>query len=426
MENLNLPILDANSGFSSFSFSLDNCALHTDVDSFEGVKINIHYNAYGDLICSHVFDSNTNLKLIAINATYVRVVNVRKNLDSKFLLTSRNMAELRMVPRQASLQLSSMSESDVVTALLINGPDVLISEQLSVFKYKGVKIKLTETGASRRAKQDKSNHKNSTVITHEVELIKIDSSQISNEDACQALNHFRRFLTFVRGGYVGLGHIIGYKDGKTSFAQFGFQNSDQYKLPPNWFDISLSKDLSNVYEKYIDLLSNEKDIFPILRALEFYRAASTIQNSSCEVALVSSYAALETIIPHVLISRARRSKRSLERVPFSVLLRQAVEFIKIITDPYEHLPEFKASAQYHSERTDETMDAYDTLALYRNRMTHPKKQFEYDFEVYEALNFSQWLIEIFIFYFLRHDGEMQDRRNRTGWKGSTTKIPIEY
>ena len=77
------------------------------------------------------------------------------------------------------------------------------------------------------------------------------------------------------------------------------------------------------------------------------------------------------------------------------------------------------------DRAQRCGDAYDILALFRNRVTHYKQSFSCSgLELHEAWQASQWLCEILIMHLIDYRGQMNDRRRYAGWRGPSVDVPL--
>lgn len=139
------------------------------------------------------------------------------------------------------------------------------------------------------------------------------------------------------------------------------------------------------------------------------------------MAIVASHAALETIVPYILETRASWTNELLGgRNSFNSKFRAAAAFIGLIGDPLAHAPKIMQRAKSFSNA-----DAFEMSSIFRNRIVHQGREFSYDgLELIEIWEFQQWMVEIFIFYLLGHRGTMNDRRRYTGWRGPGVEIPL--
>jgi len=202
----------------------------------------------------------------------------------------------------------------------------------------------------------------------------------------------------VRGAHSGIGNAIARDNEGLAFALLGFTRSDQFDVKIGWCDIESVKQLPEIFDHYKSAVSIAEDTFPLLRTIEFYRASNTARDASLEMAVVASHAALETIVPHVLQSHAGWSKNLLNsRGAFHDKLRAAASFVGLTTDPDEHAPEVRKRYNDFSGA-----DAFELISIFRNRIVHQGKRFKYSgIELVEVWEMSQWLVEIFLFHFLR-------------------------
>jgi hypothetical protein len=330
--------------------------------------------------------------------------------------------EIVFTPRQEPL-LMQLSEGGVrVEAVVINGPEIFFSNWQPEFEHNGICLTLREFLSVKELRNQKSNLKKDSVATGTLALVRKDGSDIKPDEAFKAVGHFSRFLTFVRGAYCGVGHIAGEDQaGTTSFVHLGFTKSDQFHTATGWCDIGVVKALPEIYELYSKAVSVKADTKPLLTSIEFYRTSNIVRESSLEMAIVASHTALETLVPHLLSTKAGWSKNLLgQNLSFHDKLRAAVNFLGLVGDPLEHLPLMQARSKAESNA-----DAFALLSIFRNRIIHQGKPFTYNgLELSEAWNLSQWLCEIFVFYYLGYRGVINDRRKYGGWRGGTVPVPL--
>ncbi len=162
-------------------------------------------------------------------------------------------------------------------------------------------------------------------------------------------------------------------EGELKFAYLGFTRLDQFHTATGWCDMAIVKSLPEIYELYSEAVAKKADKIPLLKAIEFYRASNISRESSTEMAVVASHAALETLVPHLLATKAGWSNNLLaKQVSFHDKLRAAANFAGIVGDPFEHLPDLKSRSKAESN-----IDAYELLSKFRNRIVHQGKPFNY-------------------------------------------------
>jgi len=338
------------------------------------------------------------------------------------LSQSRESLFLKMIPSRSPFLLKLNDDAKIVSAYLLNGPELFPKGIDLIYEHDGYEISVRTLKTTSDFRKNNKDHKNDCVISHELTLRNVRNQTISAEKALSELSVFRNFLTFVRGGYCGIGHIQGRTDdNQICYSYLGFNKSDPFKLTTGWFDFGISSNLPTLYSAYRRAVDNSPDTFAILRSIEFYRASNTISESTKEVALVSSFAALETLVPHVLLTRAGWSKDLMKsKSKFVDQLRAASAFIRLSSEPFENSPELKKKLRGMSGH-----DEFDLLGVFRNRIVHQSKKFDYSgIELHEMWCFSQWLVEIYIFYMIGYSEKMNDRRKYSGWRGAEVNVPI--
>lgn len=385
------------------------------------------YNRHGELEFFYESDGGLALSLKALDSEIV-ALNSNQNEEIGLLgistrVTGDNTFSLKMIPKKSPFLILNDDNATKVTAYMINGPDLHPGGGVSTYEYNEFVINIITLEAAKDCRKNIKEHKYDYVVTHEVQLKHSKGGTLSSDSVFSCLNRFRRFLNFVRGGYCGIGHIRGFNhDDQLCYAYLGFNKADPFKVTVGWFNIGLTRLLSDVFSNYCSGVDNKNNTYVILRSIEFYRASNIISESAKDVALVSSFAALETLVPHILQQKAGWSVDLIKsKLKFADLLRAATAFIRVQVDLFEHSPELQKKMKGFSD-----IDEYGLLAIFRNRIVHQGKPFKYTgIELHEIWEFSQWLVEIFIFYLIGYDGEMNDRRKYTGWSGGSVPVPIK-
>ena len=338
-------------------------------------------------------------------------------------VSGEDLFSLKMIPTKSPFMLKLNDNARKVYAHLINGPDLHPGKNVSIYTYKEFEISVRTLETTRKLRKNIKVHKYDYVTSHELTLKSLNKEVISAEKALFELSRFRNFLTFVRGGYCGLGHIQGISDDESqSYNYLGFNKSDRFKMEIGWFNIGITRYLPDLYTLYRKAVEDNENTYVILRSIEFYRASNTISESTKEVALVSSYAALETLVPHVLSTKAGWSKDLINsKSKFVDQLRAASAFLGLSADLFEHSPELRKKLLGMNN-----LDEFDLLGVFRNRIVHQGRVFKYSgIELHEIWCFAQWLVEIFIFAMIGYRKEMNDRRKYKGWSGGSVNVPID-
>lgn len=307
-------------------------------------------------------------------------------------------------------------QANRVEAIMVNGPRLATSHIPIVFSKAGYELELRQFGSAEEYFKNTNAYRHERVATSCLSVHRHDGSPIEPECATRQLEFTTRFLSFVRGTWCAKGNVIGYDAaGEVVFASLGFGPADHFKAPANWYSWGLSNEISGLFPLYVDLAKGEDDRFPLIRTIEFYMAANAA-GGRVETALVVSYSALETIVHHTLQAKAGWSATLVGRGShFHDKLRAACAFIGLNVDPMECLSALKKRAVQ-----EECTDAFEALSRARNRLVHAKKSHKYTaIELSEAWRLSQWLCEIFVFYWLDYRGQMRNRLT-----GTREKVPL--
>lgn len=308
-----------------------------------------------------------------------------------------------------------------VEAVLVNAPPLFFSGYEPTFELDDLKISMKEFPVTAKLRKQARHYRHEQVATGSITITGPNGDPIPVGRISKCIGYFANFLTFVRGVNCGIGNATAWENDEIAFALLGFTRTDQFDVKLGWYDIGNAKQLSTIFDHYKSAIAVEEDAFPLLRAIEFYRASNTARDASLEMAVVASHAALETIVPHLLKERAGWSSSLLNSgSAFHDKLRAAATFIGLKSAPDEHAPETQKRSKDFSNA-----DAFQLISLFRNRIVHQGKRFKYSgVELMEVWEMSQWLCEIFIFYFLQYRGVMNDRRRYTGWQGPAVPIPL--
>jgi len=340
--------------------------------------------------------------------------SVSSNSDTQTLV--------RMMPRVQPMLIDLKEEAYTVEAILVNWPNLFFKGREHSFEAGDVKITIREFESASDMRNQANSLKFETIATGSLVLQKKDGTSISAKDALNRINNFARFFTFVRGGYCGLGNVLGAaENGELVFSYLGFTKIDPFSISTGWCDIEIIGFLPEIYEKYQQAIADKQNTFALLRAIEFYRASNIARESSLEMALVASHAALETLVPHVLSIQGGWSDALIKNTRrFHDKLRAAANFIRLDSDLLEHSPEVRKRA-----KKEGNMDAFELLSKFRNRIVHADKNFNVTGqELMEIWQFSQWLCEIIIFYLMNYREKMYDRRRYTGFRGPAKCVPL--
>lgn len=394
-------------------------------EEHENVSLVARYDRYANL--DLLYKGSVNIKNFLSMPTEIEVGGnfFPKTLNLLIQSCSNPTSDVRlikMIPKWQPFLMDFGEEAKRIEAVIINGPNISERPKNNTFEYKGLSITVSELPSTKEHREDYRSLQHEYIATQKIEAISLDGSTIPHELAFTVINHFSRFLTFVRGGKSNIGNIIGYSpSNELAYAHIGFAQKDQFQVAEGWFDGNYITCLSDLYKQYTSAVEKKEDTYVLLRAIEFYRDSNIARDSSPELALVASCASLETLVPHILSSRAGWSSNLLGlQSSFHDKIRAAATFIGLNTNLYEHLPEIEKKAKILNN-----IDAYEMLTRFRNQIVHQGKPFKYSaLELMEAWQFSQWLAEIVLFYYLGYRGKMIDRREYGGYVGSTVQVPL--
>jgi len=312
--------------------------------------------------------------------------------------------------------------AQTVSAVLVNGPSLEFASGRLTFSVEDFEIDCREFKSAREFRREDRFHKDDCIATASVTMARKDGGPISSDQAFTAMCDLAQFLSFLRGGNCTIGNIRGANaDHQLAFAHLGFGKVDGFRVERNWCEEQVVRDAPAIYSLFLAAMSDAENARVLRRAIDYYRTANVSRAFSPEMALVASYAALETLVPHILSGRAGWSNNLLGgQTAFADKLRAATAFVGLTTQPLEHAPDLTKRA-----KADANGDAFEILALFRNRITHHRKAFEYSGrEIMEAWQMSQWLCELLLLYLIEHRGNMNDRRRYSGWRGPPVPVPM--
>lgn len=342
--------------------------------------------------------------------------------DVKLLTVSTDAHRSVFVPQQAPILFQPGGDAAVITAVVINGPSIGSAGGEMKFQEGDLSITLREFDSVEKYRKAGRLYQYDSIATGTLTLTADTGRLLGPEEALRKIGRVARFFTFLRGGDCAIGHILGSAaDGGFSYCLLGFSKADPFKVDAGWCDDIVIRLAPQIYDIYSKAVSDPDQCHVILRAIEYYRASNVAKNSSGAVALVASYAALETLVPYVLTAKAGWTAQQVEDLkPFAARLAAALKHTGLTADLLQHSP-----AIANRIANEPGMDACAMLAKFRNRMTHYRKGFTYSVdELFEMWMISQWLCEILLFYLIGYRDVMIDRRRYNGWVEAPRKAPL--
>lgn len=329
-----------------------------------------------------------------------------------------------LIPKEEPLKIDFGGDISRFEVSVVNGPPLYIQDFEPVFDVQGLQVKFREFDFVRQLRKDAQLLRRDNVFTGILE-IESSSGEISSlDETLKLINRIQRYLTFVRGGYVGLGHAIGYTETEeVSCAAFGFTPTDFFEWHRGWYGIGIVNNIAPIFDLFDRATSNETDQYIILRCLEFCRASNAARYSSQEMAIVAAHAALESIVPHILRSRGGWSTKLLENrdIEFSEKSRAASNLIGVYADVLEHSPELRKLSKSRNN-----MDAFQVISFVRNKIVHADEKLKLSgLQLEEAWRITLWLAELFMIYLIGYREKMYDRRRYTGYYGPEVPVPIK-
>jgi hypothetical protein len=340
-------------------------------------------------------------------------------LQRSLRLTNLHDAKFEFIPKQSPAVILREGEAHRFTFNVANGPAFDLGA--FSFTYETGLHEITFNSHDIKAEVRKlAKQKNTNLITGTIEVSNVDSTPINFTDAFNAACNLQRFLTFAGGTQPGIGHAEGFNTSRRVCFAPGYNRRDPLHSHTNWFGISQIRETEKVNGCFQTALKGESSEI-LKRCLEFYRASTAVRSSSLELAIVSSSAALEVIVPYILSTRAKMDANLLgERIPFHSKVRACFGVVGLESDPLEMSQELQKK-----QASLNNVDAFELSSMFRNRIVHQGKNFDVNGrELIEVWDLQMWMIEILIFFLINYRGTMQDRRPTTGWAGGATTIPL--
>ncbi len=239
----------------------------------------------------------------------------------------------------------------------------------------------------------------------------------------RGFSRFETFLSFVAGVKCGIGHITGLQsDDSIAFCGLGSMRSDEFRPVLHWYDPALESELPALFGCAWPILKDEANGLQsaIRRSVYFLRSSNLARRDSVEMALISSFSAVETLVNFVLDERAMwKGTLVSEKVKFSDKLRAAAAYCRLNADPLDGLDRLGALA-----RNKDRIDGFEVLCFVRNKTVHSSPKDSIDGEVlHEATVLSSWLAVVLIFYLIGYRGKMIDARTAK-WRGQSSTVPL--
>ena len=397
--------------------------LHELITGGESIKLKgipAHYNRDGELLLKieNIATFPLASELLGLNEPKAKCVAEFLELifvDASSLGPPRKVNAIAKLRKTPSL-ICKIDEAHSVSAYLINGPNLNTGPRTTSYTFGNYQLFVKDLKQDKEPLNISFQRQHKRIITHELTLKHSSGDMISSSEAIGRLSHFCHFLTFVKGNYCGLGHIIGKdKANNVNYCYLGFNSSDSFQNTSNWFTTHSIRFLNDLYQSYSEAVSRESDVYAISKSIAFYRASNYNSSTISEIALISSFAALEILVPHILETQAKASLPSHEgwiaelittKPKFASQIRSVAKYINLNADLLEHAPELKKRLNSLNGH-----DAYDLLCLFRNRIVHPGKRFKCSrSEIFDMWNISQFIVEVLILYMIGAPEDIKDRR----------------
>lgn len=378
--------------------------LHINDRTIENVDIEFSYDEKG-MMTFHLGDffefedifSDKNIK-----------IQYRKDsAESELLVLKAQVGEKTIataIPSVQPLNLSQSTSADKFVGVLLSPPN-FYNRKIELLSSSGTQFSLLPV---KESKDDAC-------------IVTFNLAEKTNEPL-QATQTLLYFLSFTKGSDCGVGHVFGYSEnGDLIPHALGFTGTDKTLSNTNWHGHATLNLLPKIFELFSSSFQDTITKQALKQTITFYRASNASKNVSNEMAIIASHSALEAIVNYVLSYRAGWSKRlmSTRQISFSDKCRTASVFMGLTSDI---LPQNYEIAKLLKENRFE--DAFDVISYVRNKLVHQDlDQPLSGLQKYEALQLSQWLVEVLLLRSIGFEGKIMDRRVFDGWRGATCEIP---
>ena len=260
------------------------------------------------------------------------------------------------------------------------------------------------------------------MLTHVMEIRRIDHSDFTADRAEQLLEHLRVTFSFAFGHWVAPVLPRGYDaSGRVVWEKWTSPICDPYRpVPSAWLWKGRPDDLSDLVRKAIPALSNAK-LAGTMR-LQMQLAVSAVAGGFVEQRILAASPALENLGWTRLVFNKRWTETEYNNRFAEDRLRYLLQEAKIPTDIDANL--FPALAAFAKS---EGVDGPSAVNRVRNRLVHPRLP-ENRLIKHDGLMTDVWrMVRRYVTFLILHDigysGSVVDPAKLTGWAGNAHKVP---
>jgi hypothetical protein len=247
-----------------------------------------------------------------------------------------------------------------------------------------------------------------------------DGSDLSFQEASDALDRLHYFLSFARGAWTGIVLPAGLDpDAAIVWRQFGIRLVDRWPQRVSWADRHNYQVLSSVYRGFAKLWS---DTFwhRVMRKTLYWYLRSNDSSSGIDGGVILTQAALEFLSWSYLVEYRRTfSKEGFEKLYASDRLRLMLTSLGIPLETPASLEKLR--------RAGPDWDGPRAFTEIRNQLVHPvtkKGRFKVERLPYcEAWTLGQWYLELCLLRLAEFDDVYRDRTRSPGWVGEVVHVP---
>lgn len=247
--------------------------------------------------------------------------------------------------------------------------------------------------------------------------------EVSYEEALNVLDSFSYFLQFINGKRTHPLFIKGIDKRKNIWESYTPYIIDRYKYVNSWPPEHSTEGLSDLWESFCNLWSNESDRECLKTVLHWYVEAN-LNSAYSEGSIVLIQNALELLF-HWFIAEKKRyvNQSDADNISASVKIGFLLSSLQIMPDiPIEFVGLIEYAKKYSITNGPEV------FIKIRNCIVHPslkKRKTLKELEgraIFEARELGIWYVEIILLKLMNYNGEYQNRCKLYKGISSTEKI----
>lgn len=263
------------------------------------------------------------------------------------------------------------------------------------------------------------------VITHNIQLEKVDGSPFTRDEARYVGCGLFRFLSFVRGFHVHAILPVGFDaSGRPVWQEWVPWQTDRWKSVLSWADRHHGADLGRAFPGFLKLWSDESWRRTLGLAIGMY-ADSNSSVSGIETAVVCTQMALEMLAWECLVEHSdAMTAEGFNRLSASDRIRLVLAHQRIPLGIPSTLPEMERNG-----RELNWPDIAEAIVFVRNAIVHPeakhrKRVFGHDDGLLvDTWTCGLWMLELLLLRLFEYDGPYSDRREPEEFVGGVVRVP---